>query len=101
MWVWQGIYLNEFTGLTFENYVLDGKKISPPIPGWYAIREMYGIKGEFTKWQDISVLFAMILSYRIIFLLCIKLREKLEPFVRLKFTQYRTDKKLSSKHSEL
>nr|PNR47134.1 hypothetical protein PHYPA_014254 [Physcomitrium patens] len=101
MYALQGIYLNEFTGLTFENYVLDGKKISPPIPGWYAIREMYGIKGEFTKWQDISVLFAMILSYRIIFLLCIKLREKLEPFVRLKFTQYRTDKKLSSKHSEL
>lgn len=95
------MYLNEFEGLTFENFVLDGKKIGPPIPGWYVIREMYGIKTKMGKWEDLAVLFGMIFVYRIIFFVCIKLSENLGPFVRSKFTQYRTNKKLSRKQSEL
>jgi hypothetical protein len=95
------MYINEFTGLIFDNYVLDGKKIGPKIPGWYVIREMYGIKTKLGKWQDIAVLMAMIFVYRIIFFVCIKLSENLGPFVRSKFTQYRTNKKLSRNHSEL
>lgn len=101
MYALQGMYLNEFEGLTFENFVLDGKKIGPPIPGWYVIREMYGIKTKMGKWEDLAVLFGMIFVYRIIFFVCIKLSENLGPFVRSKFTQYRTNKKLSRKQSEL
>lgn len=101
MYALQGMYLNEFIGLTFENYVLDGKKIGPPIPGWYVIREMYGIRTSMTKWEDIAVLFGMIIVYRIIFFICIKLRENLGPYMRFKVTQYRTNRKLARKPSEL
>jgi hypothetical protein len=101
VWFLQGMYMNEFMGLTFDTYVLDGEQIGQPIPGWYVIREMYGMKTKRGKWQDLAVLFGMIVAYRLIFFVCIKLSENLGPFVRSKLTQYRTNKKLSRKHSEL
>ncbi|KAG0620262.1 hypothetical protein M758_4G202700 [Ceratodon purpureus] len=101
MYALQGMYENEFLGLTFDTYVLDGKQIGQPIPGWYVIREMYGIRTKRGKWEDLAVLFGMIVAYRFIFFVCIKLSENLGPFVRSKLTQYRTNRKLSRKHSEL
>ena len=100
--MWQGMYINEFTGLKFVNYVYEGKPVGPEfIPGWYVIRNMYGIHSKLGKWEDVAVLIAMIFIYRFIFFVCIKMSENLGPFLRSKFTQYRTNKKLSRKHSEL
>lgn len=96
------MYLNEFTGLEFEGFLLDGMPIGPPrIPGWYVVQNTYGIRTKMGKWDDLAVLFGMIFIYRFIFFVCIKLTENLGPFVRSKFTQYRTIRKLSRKHSEL
>lgn len=95
------MYLNEFEGLTFANFILDGKSIGPAIPGWYVVEQMYGIQTPRGKWVDLAVLFSMIFVYRLIFFVCIKLSENLGPFLRSLVTQYRTSKKLSRKHSEL
>jgi hypothetical protein len=95
------MYLNEFEGLTFGNFILNGKSIGPPIPGWYVVEQMYGIQTPRGKWVDLAVLFSMIFVYRLIFFVCIKLSENLGPFLRSLVTQYRTNKKLSRKHSEL
>jgi hypothetical protein len=95
------MYLNEFIGLTFDNFILNGEALGPPIPGWYVVQQMYGIQTTRGKWADLGVLFGMIFAYRLIFFVCIKLSENLGPFIRSMFTQYRTNKKLSRKHSEL
>lgn len=97
----QGMYLNEFIGLTFDNFILNGEPLGPPIPGWYVVQQMYGIQTRRGKWADLGVLFGMIFAYRLIFFVCIKLSENLGPFIRSMFTQYRTNKKLSRQHSEL
>ncbi len=97
----QGMYKNDFLGLTFKNFVLDGVSIGPDIPGSYVVEQIYGIQTNRGKWADFWILFGMIFAYRLIFFICIKLKEHLGPMVRSILTRYRTNKRLARRPSEL
>jgi hypothetical protein len=97
----QGMYKNDFLGLTFKNFVLDGVSVGPDIPGSYVVEQIYGIQTTRGKWADFWILFGMIFAYRLIFFICIKLKEHLGPMVRSILTRYRTNKRLARRPSEL
>jgi hypothetical protein len=101
MYALQGMYKNDFLGLTFKNFVLDGVSIGPDIPGSYVVEQIYGIQTTRGKWADFWILFGMIFAYRLIFFICIKLKEHLGPMVRSILTRYRTNKRLARRPSEL
>jgi hypothetical protein len=101
MYALQGMYKNDFLGLTFKNFVLDGVSIGPDIPGSYVVEQIYGIQTNRGKWADFWILFGMIFAYRLIFFICIKLKEHLGPMVRSILTRYRTNKRLARRPSEL
>ncbi|KAH9548978.1 hypothetical protein CY35_11G116400 [Sphagnum magellanicum] len=101
MYALQGMYKNDFLGLTFKNFVLDGVAVGPDIPGSYVVEQIYGIQTKRGKWADFWILFGMIFAYRLIFFVCIKLKENLGPMIRSLLTQYRTNKRLARRPSEL
>ncbi|CAM6014389.1 unnamed protein product, partial [Sphagnum balticum] len=92
MYALQGMYKNDFLGLTFKNFVLDGVAVGPDIPGSYVVEQIYGIQTKRGKWADFWILFGMIFAYRLIFFVCIKLKENLGPMIRSLLTHGRAQK---------
>ena len=79
---WQGMYENDFLGLTFKNYMVGGTTaIGPPLTGKYIVEKLYEIETTRGKWANLVIVFGMVLGYRVIFFLMIKLRENLRPFL--------------------
>lgn len=54
----------------------------PKIPGEYILEYVFQITVTRSKWIDLSVIFSMIIIYRIIFFFMIKINEDLTPWVR-------------------
>lgn len=54
----------------------------PKISGEYILEYVFQITVTRSKWIDLSVLFSMIVIYRIIFFVMIKVNEDLTPWVR-------------------
>ncbi|EPS70875.1 hypothetical protein M569_03882, partial [Genlisea aurea] len=77
-WALQGQYQNDLKGLMFQNNPPD----LPPIPGEYILEFVFQIDVNRSKWADLGVLLSMIVIYRIIFFLMIKINEDLTPWVR-------------------
>ncbi|KAG0591013.1 hypothetical protein KC19_1G142700 [Ceratodon purpureus] len=76
-YVVQGLFKNDFTGLTFKNFLgADGKPIGPDLSGGDVLEKLLGIETSHGKWGDLSILFAMIVTYRMLFFVLIKLSEK-------------------------
>jgi hypothetical protein len=73
----QGFYKNDFTGLTFENGVAGGTRIT----GESILKDTFQVTG-FSKWIDLAILVGMAVLYRILFFGLIKLKEKLAPIVK-------------------
>ncbi|CAK9258789.1 unnamed protein product [Sphagnum jensenii] len=94
MYALQGMYKNDFLGLTFKNFVLDGVAVGPDIPGSYVVEQIYGIQTKRGKWADFWILFGMIFAYRLIFFVCIKLKENLGPMIRSLLTHTITIERL-------
>lgn len=74
----QGQYQNDLKGLIFDNQTPD----KPKIPGEYVLEFVFQIDVNRSKWIDLSVIFCMIVIYRIIFFLMIKINEDLTPWLR-------------------
>lgn len=74
----QGQYQNDLKGLMFDNQSPDLPKIS----GEYILEYVFQIDVNRSKWADLSVLFSMIIIYRIIFFIMIKISEDVTPWVR-------------------
>lgn len=74
----QGQYQNDLVGLIFDNQSPD----LPKIPGEYILENVFQIDVHRSKWIDLSVLFSMIIIYRIIFFIVIKVNEDVTPWVR-------------------
>lgn len=74
----QGQYQNDLKGLVFDNQTPD----LPKIPGEYVLEKVFQIDINRSKWIDLSVLFAMIIIYRLIFFIMIKISEDVTPWVR-------------------
>ncbi|KVI04328.1 ABC-2 type transporter [Cynara cardunculus var. scolymus] len=77
-WALQGQYQNDLNGLMFDNQTPD----LPKIPGEYILEYVFQITITRSKWIDLSVIFSMIIIYRIIFFLMIKINEDLTPWIR-------------------
>lgn len=77
-WALQGQYQNDLQGLFFDN--------EPPgpfkIPGEYILENVFQIDVNRSKWIDLSVLFSMIVAYRILFFIMIKINEDVTPWIR-------------------
>ncbi|KAI3815611.1 hypothetical protein L1987_15286 [Smallanthus sonchifolius] len=74
----KGQYQNDLRGLMFDNQTPD----LPQIPGEYVLEYVFQITVTRSKWINLSVIFSMIIVYRIIFFLTIKINEDLTPCVR-------------------
>ena len=79
------MYQNDFLGLTFSNFILNGKSTGPPISGEYVVQQLYQIETSRSKWEDLAVVFGMVIGYRIIFFIMIKFLENFGPRLRSKF----------------
>ncbi|KAF3683018.1 ABC transporter G family member 11 [Capsicum annuum] len=67
----------------------------PKITGEYALKETFQIDVNRSKWVDLSVIFSMIIVYRVIFFIMIKINEDVTP--RLRGYIARTRKKMQQK----
>ncbi|KAH9616019.1 hypothetical protein KSS87_003211 [Heliosperma pusillum] len=76
-WALQGQYQNDLEGLLFDNQTPD----LPKIPGDYILQYIFQITTTRSKWVDLTVLFSMIIIYRIIFFLVIKINEDVTPWI--------------------
>lgn len=77
-WALQGQYQNDLKGLLFDNQSPD----LPMIPGEYILENVFQINVHRSKWIDLSVIFSMIIIYRIFFFLMIKINEDVTPWIR-------------------
>lgn len=89
-WALQGQYQNDLLGLTFDNGTITGE---------YLVKEVFQIDTNRSKWADLSVIFAMVIAYRLIFFLMIKMKESISPWVRGKLAQRTLNKRKSAVHS--
>ncbi|KAH9549331.1 hypothetical protein CY35_10G012600 [Sphagnum magellanicum] len=96
MYAMQGMFKNDFLGLTFGSFILNGDAITSKIPGYYVVEQIYGIQTKRGKWMDLGILLGMIFMYQLLFLICIKLNEDFQPLVHSYMMPYRT-KSTSSK----
>ncbi|KAK1304564.1 ABC transporter G family member 11 [Acorus calamus] len=91
-WALQGQYQNDLKGLVFDNQTPD----LPKIPGEYILENVFQIDVNRSKWVDLSVLFSMIIIYRIIFFIMIKISEDVTPWIRGYLARRRMQKKRSN-----
>ncbi|KAL9224349.1 hypothetical protein vseg_000392 [Gypsophila vaccaria] len=77
-WALQGQYQNDLIGLVFDNQTPD----QPNLPGEYILEYVLEMDVNSSKWLDLTVLFSMIIIYRIIFFLVIKINEDVTPWIR-------------------
>ncbi|XP_060676119.1 ABC transporter G family member 1-like isoform X4 [Ziziphus jujuba] len=74
-YAYQGMFKNEFEGLTFPNNQVEGR---PTISGEEILRNTWQVNMGHSKWVDLGTLLGMIAFYRILFLVIIKTSEKLK-----------------------
>ncbi|KAL6527809.1 ABC transporter G member 15 [Orobanche minor] len=70
-WALQGEYKNAMLGLIFDPMIPG----DPKITGAYVVKDIFGISLSHSKWWDLLGLHVLIIVYRIIFFLVLKLKE--------------------------
>ncbi|KAL6220110.1 hypothetical protein ACLB2K_007867 [Fragaria x ananassa] len=78
-YVSQGIYKNEFEGLTFPNNQAGGSFI---ITGEEILKNIWEMEMSYSKWVDLAILFGMVILYRLMFFGMIEAREKVAPIIK-------------------
>ncbi|KAK7291251.1 hypothetical protein RIF29_06242 [Crotalaria pallida] len=96
-WALQGQYQNDLAGLIFDNQTPD----LPKIPGEYILENVFQIDVTRSKWIDLSVIFSMIVIYRIIFFIMIKINEDVTPWVRGYLARRRMQKKSATQNTTI
>uniref|UniRef100_A0A0E0Q6R8 ABC transporter domain-containing protein n=1 Tax=Oryza rufipogon TaxID=4529 RepID=A0A0E0Q6R8_ORYRU len=71
----QGLYKNELLGLVFDDIGGGGLTIS----GEYILKNYLQVELSYSKWVDLAILVAMIIIYRVLFLVIIKISEIVKP----------------------
>ncbi|KAL2942015.1 ABC transporter G family member 15 [Bienertia sinuspersici] len=74
-WGIQGGYKNDLVGLTFDPLVPG----DPKLEGHYIVEQMFGVPLDHSKWWDLAAIFLLIFSYRVLFLVVFKIRERASP----------------------
>ncbi|CAI9104066.1 OLC1v1002674C2 [Oldenlandia corymbosa var. corymbosa] len=75
-YAFQGLFKNEFLGRTFPNY--PGAKPSI-ISGEMVLRNTFQIRLGHSKWVDLGILFGMVIIYRFLFFVIVRVGEKVKP----------------------
>ncbi|XP_071700232.1 ABC transporter G family member 12 [Rutidosis leptorrhynchoides] len=82
-WALQGAYKNDLIGLEFESeYGGDVK-----LPGEIILSTVLGMPVDHSKWWDLAAVLALIILYRTLFFIILKLKERAEPMVRKIYTK--------------
>lgn len=76
-YAYQGMFKNEFEGLTFPNQAGGPRTI----PGEQILRDRWQVEMGVSKWVDLAILLGMVVLYRILFLVIIKTTEKIKPII--------------------
>ncbi|XP_038686688.1 ABC transporter G family member 1-like [Tripterygium wilfordii] len=76
-YAYQGLFKNEFEGLSFPDsqtgqHIVDGDEI---------LRNIWQVEMGYSKWVDLAILLAMVVLYRVLFLVIVKSSEKLKPVI--------------------
>ncbi|CAN6575749.1 unnamed protein product [Malus baccata var. baccata] len=95
-WALQGQYQNDLSGLLFDN---DTPDHLPKIPGEYILENVFQINTARSKWIDLSVILSMIVVYRIIFFIMIKVSEDVTPWIRGYMARRRMQQKNGSQNT--
>ncbi|VAH42327.1 unnamed protein product [Triticum turgidum subsp. durum] len=75
----QGLYKNEFLGLVFQDLgVVGGADIS----GQYILKNNLQVELGYSKWADLAILLGMVIIYRMLFLIIIKVSKMAKPFIK-------------------
>ncbi|KAJ9159129.1 hypothetical protein P3X46_024655 [Hevea brasiliensis] len=91
-YAYQGLYKNEFQGLTFPPSDHGGP---PYINGEEILRNIWQVEMSYSKWIDLAILFGMVVVYRLVLLCVLGITEKFKPFVReIKFVSLNQAKKI-------
>ncbi|KAJ6302429.1 hypothetical protein OIU77_016504 [Salix suchowensis] len=77
-YAYQGMFKNEFEGLTFLSNEAGGPQT---IPGENILRDRWQVEMGVSKWVDLAILLGMVVLYRILFLVIIKTKEKIKPII--------------------
>ncbi|WJX66810.1 ABC transporter G member 11 [Trifolium repens] len=96
-WALQGQYQNDLRGLIFDNQTPD----LPKIPGEYILEYVFQITVTRSKWIDLSVILSMIVIYRIIFFIMIKINEDVTPWVRGYLARRRMQQKSGAQNTTI
>ncbi|KAK7380160.1 hypothetical protein VNO78_32626 [Psophocarpus tetragonolobus] len=96
-WALQGQYQNDLRGLLFDNQTPD----LPKIPGEYILEKVFQIDVNRSKWINLSVIFSMIVIYRIIFFIMIKINEDVTPWVRGYMARRRMQQKSGTQNTTI
>lgn len=78
-YAYQGLYKNEFKGLTFPTDQTGGPAT---ISGEEILRKKWQMEMAYSKWVDLAILVGMIALYRLLFLIIIKTTEKVMPLIK-------------------
>uniref|UniRef100_A0A0D9XB87 ABC transporter domain-containing protein n=1 Tax=Leersia perrieri TaxID=77586 RepID=A0A0D9XB87_9ORYZ len=74
----QGFYKNEFSGLVLQSNQGGQKAIS----GEEVIAELFQVETGHSKWVDLAVLCGMIVTYRLLFVVIIKILDMVKPMLK-------------------
>ncbi|RYR01410.1 hypothetical protein Ahy_B06g080274 isoform C [Arachis hypogaea] len=77
-WSIEGQYKNDFVGLEFEPLIPGDRKIK----GEVILKEILGIQTDYSKWWDVGVLVLLLISYRVLFYLALKHRDRASSILR-------------------
>lgn len=75
----QGFYKNEFIGLTFPSNRDGGPHT---VTGEEILRDFWQVEMGYSKWVDLAILFGMVVIYRLVFFVIVKIVEKAKPMLR-------------------
>ena len=95
--LFQGQYQNDLRGLLFDNRTPD----LPKIPGEYILENVFQIDVNRSKWTDLGVILSMIVAYRIIFFIMIKVNEDVTPWVRGYIARRRMQQKSATHNTNI
>lgn len=77
-WALQGAYKNDFIGLEFDPLLPGDRKLT----GDEIITKYFGVTVDRSKWWDLTAVVVILICYRLIFFIILKMKEKASPFLQ-------------------
>ncbi|KAG5526038.1 hypothetical protein RHGRI_032360 [Rhododendron griersonianum] len=78
-YAYQGLYKSDFEGLYFSSDQTGGLDVT--ISGEEILRDEFQVEMGYSKWVDLGILLGMVVVYRVLFLVIIKIVEKVKPVI--------------------